>query len=1245
MKRSLLLSAPIATVILLSLLAAMMQTQPQVKSRRDEIPEAKKQQVIDNYGKIPLSFEANQGQTASEVQFLSRGSGYNLFLTPAEAVLVLSKSKSQSSDLLRMKMVGANSSARVAGLGEMAAKNNYFIGNDPSKWRTNISNYEKVKYEAVYPGVDMVYYGNQRQLEYDFVVASGADPSPIKLSFEGAESIEIDGEGNLVLSTRGGQIRQHRPIIYQEAENGREEIAGGYVLKGKSEAGFEVGFEVGAYDAGRPLVIDPVLSYSSYLGGIGLETSTDVVVDSAGNAYLTGNTQSSDFPTLKALQSNNGGGQDAFVTKLNSTGGVVYSSFLGGSGQETANSIALDPNGNVYVIGETNSSNFPTLNAYQSSLKAGKDAYVAKLNPSGNGLLYSSFLGGSGDETGFGLDVDSTGNAYLSGSTSSADFPILNGYQITYGGGTDGFVTKLNTNISGPSSLLYSTYQGSSALEQTLAIVLDSTGNAYVTGNTLSSNFFTKNAFQSIYGGNQDGFVAKLNTDLLGSDSLLYSSYVGGNTTEQTADIAVDSTGNAYLTGVTRSANYPTKNPLQSTIGGTQDALLMIVNTNLSGPDSLIYSSYLGGNGLDQGLGIDLDSDGNIYVAGGTLSANFPILDAYQSTIAGGEDVFVTKFNPSGNGLVYSTFLGGSGNDLSRGIAVDSKGNAYVIGHTLSNNFPTLNAFQSNYGEAQDAFVTKIQENAEQPPVAENDSYSTNEDMQLDVAAPGVLANDTDANGDTLSAILVSNTTSGMLTLNSDGSFSYIPDENFNGSDSFIYKASDGLGESNVATVTIIVNPVDDAPTVEAGGPYIVSEGGSVSVTASGDDVDGDTLTYAWDLDNNGSFETPGKTVTFSAANLNGPGSQTIRVRVMAGNLSAIDDATVEILNVAPSITALTLNALSISEGSSVTLTGTFTDAGNTDTHTVVINWGDGSSSTLPLLAAGVFTFSATHQYSDDDPTGTASDIYPITVSVSDDVETDTETTTVTVNNVAPTIVSITGPAAPLSLASATATLNVNFSDPGQDSHSFRVIWDDGKETVGEVAAGARAFTASNLYTAAGVYTVTVELTDDDTGVATSKYEFVVVYDPEGGFVTGGGFINSPAGALASNPSLTGKANFGFVSKYQKGATEPSGNTEFQFSAGNFNFKSTAYEFLVIAGSKAQFKGQGKVNGSGDYIFILTATDGQQPGGGGVDKFRIKITDRATGQLIYDNATDSSDDIDSANPQAIGGGSIVIHKQ
>ncbi|HEY4882373.1 MAG TPA: SBBP repeat-containing protein [Myxococcales bacterium] len=612
-----------------------------------------------------------------------------------------------SGTVLGMSFIGARRNPQVLGEEELPGKVNYLVGSNARTWRTNIATYARVTYRDLYPGIDLTYYGREGQLEYDFVVRPGADLRRILVGFSGAEKLEVDAQGDLLLRTGPDVIRQRKPIAYQEVNGMRREIPVSYVLKGAHR----VAFKVAAHDSSRPLIIDPALFYSTYLGGSIRDGGQGIAVDSAGNAYVTGLSNSPDFPTAGAFQGTLAGGFDAFVTKINAVGSaLVYSTYLGGSGDDYGLGIAVDAAGNASLTGSTNSLNFPTtLAAFQRAPGGSADAFVTKLNSSGSALIYSTYLGGSGDDVGQGIKLDSLGNAYVTGSTSSADFPTMAAFQGTLAGSFDAFVTKLN--LAGSAPLLYSTYLGGSSDDRGFGVAVDSTGNAYVTGYTTSTDFpTTSGALQTANAGGSDGFMIKLNP----AGSLSYSTYLGGSGQDIGQAIAVNAAGSAFVTGRT-SGNFPTTaGAFQSAFGGgVNDAF--VTRLNPSGSTPLVYSTYLGGSGDDVGYGIALDGSDDAYVTGYTNSLNFPTTaGVFQTTFGGGLfDAFVTKLNPAGSApLLYSTYLGGGGADAAQGIAVDALLNAYVTGFTGSTNFPTTpGAFQTTLrGSVFNAFVTKIAE-------------------------------------------------------------------------------------------------------------------------------------------------------------------------------------------------------------------------------------------------------------------------------------------------------------------------------------------------------------------------------------------------------------------------------------------------------------------------------------------------------------------------------------------------------
>jgi hypothetical protein len=705
-----------------TILAGVLTLSAAVSAAGSEKPSGRERMLdpLPGYGAIPLHFEANRGQTDSRVKFLSRGPGYTVFLTSTETVLLLSKpgGRTGGATALRMSLHEGNPDARVVGREELPGAVNDFSGRDRSRWRTGIPTYGRVAYQDVYPGVDLVYYGNQRQLEYDFVVGPGADPGRIALDFAGADRVEVDARGDLVLHTRAGELRQRKPVVYQVVDGRRHGIAGGYTMTGPRQ----VRFRVAAYDKSLPLVIDPVLIYSTYLGGSADDFALHVAVDAGGNAYVTGFTVGSlDFPTVGVLDTTyNGGARDAFVTKLDPSGStLLYSTYLGGSADDRGQGVALDAEGNAYIVGSTASSNFPTTpGAFDTIANGSNDGFVAKLDPTGSMLLYSTYLGGVGaTEVGLAVAVDVAGHAYLTGATNSPDFPQTPG---TFGRScssvADAFVTKLDPSGS---TLVYSTCFGTTGvdgLDEGRAIAVDTAGNAYLTGytriNQQAGNSFptTAGAFDTTYnGGFFDAFVTKV--DPSGS-ALVYSTYLGGSGDDFGNGIAVDAAGNAYVTG--SAAAFPTTpGAFDTTPNGGADAFVAKLDPAGS---MLVYSTHLGGTAVDAAFAIALDEAANAYVTGGTGSSNFPTTaNGFDRSFNGGggpgisPDGFVTKLDAAGARLLYSTFLGGSGNDEPSGIALDAAGDVYVAGFTTSTNFPTTpGAFQTTPASALDAFVTKL---------------------------------------------------------------------------------------------------------------------------------------------------------------------------------------------------------------------------------------------------------------------------------------------------------------------------------------------------------------------------------------------------------------------------------------------------------------------------------------------------------------------------------------------------------
>jgi len=682
---------------------------------------------------LPLAFEANQGQADPHVEFIARGDQYTLLLAKNDAVFSLRAANSSDSkstrqdfahpkkslgqhnnDLLRIKLVGGNPSPASEPIAALPGKTNYFIGNDPNRWHTDVPTFGRVLYHDVYPGVNMAFYGVQRQVEFDFIVAPGANAGNIQLKASDAR-VTQDDSGNLTLSSSAGKMLLRKPVAYQESNGQRENVEARFALTASNQ----IFFELGAYDHNRELIIDPAVVYATYLGGTAEDDGYAVAVDNSGNAYVTGQTKSTNFPTVAGGQSgSNGGGFDVFVTKLSPDGSsLVYSTYVGGNGDDSGNAIAVDGSGDAFVAGGTTSTNFPSNGGVQTTSGGSLDAFVFELNFTGSALTYSTYLGGTGSDVAQGIAVDTSG-AYVVGLTTSTNFPVHSPIQASIAGLSNGFVTKLN---SSGNAFVYSTYLGGGTGDGALAVAVNS-NQAYVTGYTQNPTFpTTAGAFQTTCGTGSncngaldDAFVSVIKAD---GSGFVYSTFLGGEDSDQGLGIAADSAGSAYVTGFTASsAHFPLKNPIQATYGGApEDAFVSVLNPTGS---ALVYSTYLGGNLNDTATAIAIDSSKNVYVTGQTGSSNFPKANATQTSSGGNNDAFVTEINAAGTQFVFSTYLGGNQNEDSvasggnvgafGGIAVDTAGaNVYVAGTTSSTNFPTASPEQAASGGGSDAFVAR----------------------------------------------------------------------------------------------------------------------------------------------------------------------------------------------------------------------------------------------------------------------------------------------------------------------------------------------------------------------------------------------------------------------------------------------------------------------------------------------------------------------------------------------------------
>jgi Ca2+-binding RTX toxin-like protein len=656
-------------------------------------PSSQAGRVDGRLSQLPLSFQENRGQAGSGIDFVASSGAMRVALDPSGASISLTGPRSREATI-GVRMAGGRPDDPRA-VDTLPGKVNYLISDDPSGWHTNIPTSARVRYPEVWPGVDVDWYGDGSRLEYDFRLDPGADASAISMRIEGARKLHLASDGALVLSLPGGNVRQSRPIAYQPGPGGRDPVRASFLLNGN-----RIGILLGPHDPGRALVIDPALLYSTYVGGSGADSGADIAVDSSGSAYVVGSSSSSNFDSVGGLEEYNGS-SDVVIFKLNPSGdALVYSTYLGGEEMDEGNGIAVDGEGAAYVTGTTDSDDFNVVEEIEGHTGIAQDVFVSKLTPEGDDLVYSTYLGGTTNDFGEDIALDSESAAYVVGTTTSTDFDTLP--PQTDPPSNDAFAFKLTP----AGELGYSRYLGGGGDEQGLGVAVDSKGSAYATGYTASTDFPTVNAPASMTDpgdGQTDAFVTKL--DPSGTPPI-YSVYLGGDDGDIGTAIAVDPSGAAYATGSTASSDLATPGAFDVNVQDDDAFVAKLTPAILPSSGGVVFSTYLGAGGTDAADGIAVDPEGAAVVAGSTDSASFPTVDPIDTSLAT-ENAFLTRVNPQGSALTFSTRLGGNDTDQAGGVALGSPETIYVTGRTQSADFDLVSPIEGDSG-GEDAFVAKI---------------------------------------------------------------------------------------------------------------------------------------------------------------------------------------------------------------------------------------------------------------------------------------------------------------------------------------------------------------------------------------------------------------------------------------------------------------------------------------------------------------------------------------------------------
>ncbi len=818
---------PMLALLLATLLMVIQPVVAQVGGEQPQLPKR-------NLAGFPLSFTENVGQFDPTVLYQADADGAALWITTdgiyhqlfrkSDSTLIDPETEQYEYEyeqvLIKESFQGANPSPTVVGEDMTSFKSNYFIGNDPLAWRTDVDNYSTVRMLEIYDGIDLRLYGNNTLLESDFIISPGVDPATLEVAFENIQDLKINVDGDLEIETPFGTIIEKKPIAYQVGGSKRAEVECEYQLTSSTTFGFSL---PDGYDTTQTLVIDPVLVYSTYLGGSNVDEGFGIDIDDSGYAYVTGQTASMNFPTVNPYQVSIAG-IDAFVTKLDTSGSsLIYSTFLGGStvaSTDEGYNIAVDATGHAYVAGRTRATDFPTANAFQPTRSGtAYDAFVTKLSPAGNSLIYSTYLGGSSEEHYTGIAIDNNGFAYLSGQTGSTDFPTQNPVQPFNAGGIDLYLAKLD---SSGSALVYSTYLGGTGSDSKSipnSVAVDALGQAYVVGSSQSIDYPTVGAAQPANAGGRDGVLTKFAAN---GASHIYSTYLGGSGTDNLMAVAVDDDQHPHVQGYANSSNFPTTNPIQGGLAGAYD--FTVTKFDSSGSTHL-FSTYLGGSDNEIFGGIDLDALDNIFFTGASRSTDFPTFAPVQGTNAGSYDAVVVEIDQAGTQLLFSTYMGGSFTDIGYQLAVDDSSCAFVTGTTASADFPTQNPFQ--VGSGNDAFVFKVC-SANQRPVAQCQDVVVSADANCEANAD-IDNGSFDPDGD---PVTITQTPSGPYPLGVTAVTLIITD---NG----------GLADTCTANVTVVDDtpPVANCPAdiVSANDPGQCSAVVNFAVSAT-DNCPGDTV-------------------------------------------------------------------------------------------------------------------------------------------------------------------------------------------------------------------------------------------------------------------------------------------------------------------------------------------------------------------------------------------------------------------